>query len=466
MPSTTRGSEGLPFKPKRYQKRAIKFMIERGAAALFLDPGLGKTAITYAAFEVLRAEGLVRTALVVAPLRVAHSVWPAEARKWKDFHHLRVSVLHGKGKDERLRERADVYVVNPEGLEWLFRSVSRSKRFPFDVLVIDESTKFKNTRTQRFKTLKPYLGRFKRRYILTGTPAPNGLIDLFGQVFVLDGGRALGQFITHYRLEHFYQTGYGGYEWRLKPGHDEQIYAKLRPLALRMSSRDHLDLPPLTVHDVWIDLPPKARRAYDEMERELIAQLDSGEVVAANAAAASTKCRQIAGGAVYLDDHRWYEVHAAKLEAALDLLDELGGKPTLVLYEYDHERQRLVDKRKAPWLAGGVTPKRALELERAWNAGDLPVLLAHPQSVAHGLNLQRARGSSLVWFTTTWDLELYEQAWQRLLRQGREDPLRVYRVLARDTVEEAVVGALAGKARTQGALLRALQAYRRGVQRG
>jgi SNF2 family DNA or RNA helicase len=220
-----------PWRPKPYHKRAVRFGVERAAAGFFLDPGLGKTSITLAVFDVLRQQKLTRGVLVIAPLRVAYLVWPREVAKWKDFAHLRVSVLHGPKKAAALRRPADVYVINPEGLEWLFGALGpRTDTWPFDMLVIDESTKFKNTQTVRFKVLRAQLHRFRRRYILTGTPAPNGLIDLFGQIFVLDLGRALGQYVTHYRNAFFDRTGFGGYTYRPRPGAEAHCPRSSPPL--------------------------------------------------------------------------------------------------------------------------------------------------------------------------------------------------------------------------------------------
>ena len=450
----------IPYTPHEYQRRAIQFMIQQGSAGLFLDPGLGKTSITLAAFKILKARGLVKRMLVVAPLRPALSVWPGELRKWDDFGGLTMNVLHGPDKLEKLNQEADIDVINHEGLEWLFLQASVKKEWPWQVLVADESTRFKHTNTKRFKLLKPWLPRFRRRYALTGTPAPNGLMDLFGQSYILDLGGALGRYITHFRNSYFDRTGFGGFEWRLRPGAEKQIYEKLKPLVLRLAAEDYLKLPPLVTNDVFVELPPEARKAYDQMEALLITEVKGKVVTAANAAAATGKCRQIANGGSYLGDGaRWTNIHDAKTEAVQEIVEELSGKPVLVAYEFRHDLERLQAVfPEAPHLGGGVTPRTQAEVERAWNAGELPVLFAQPQSVAHGLNLQGV-GAAVVLHSLPWDLELLDQLVRRVWRQGQRERVVVHRIIARKTVDEAVVRTLAGKDRTQRALLGALRSY-------
>jgi SNF2 family DNA or RNA helicase len=249
--------------------------------------------------------------------------------------------------------------------------------WPFDVLIVDESSKFKNTQTLRHRLLRPMLGRFRRRYILTGSPAPNGLMDLFGQILVMDRGATFGPYITRYRREYFDQTGYGGYEWRLKPGADKKIHAAIAPRVLRMSVEDYEKLPKLIVRDLVIEIPPDARRAYDQMENVLRAEIEGVRVSAVNAGVASMKCRQISGGAAYKDDGSCVHVHDAKISAIEDLVEEMEGQPCMIVYEFRHELERL---RKiwpsAPSLGGGVSAKRGVEIEREWNAGGIPVQAA------------------------------------------------------------------------------------------
>lgn len=463
-----------PWRPRGYHKRAVRFGVERGAAGFFLDPGLGKTSITLAVFDVLRQQRLARGVLVIAPLRVAYLVWPREVEKWRDFAHLRVSVLHGPGKDAALRRRADVYVINPEGLEWLFEALPPHKdNWPFDVLVLDESTKFKNTQTVRFKVLRAQLSKFRRRYILTGTPAPNGLIDLFGQVYVLDLGRSLGQYVTHYRNAYFDRTGFGGYTYRPRPDAERRIYDAVAPYVLRMDRKDYLKLPPLITANTYVELPPKARKAYDRFESDFLLELGRGrKVTAVNAAVLGGKLRQLANGGIYLDERpseaarRVQEFHDTKSDALIELLGELNGQPTLIAYEFLHDAQRIQRALKragygdVPRVGGGVSMKRTLEIAREWDAGGLAAIVAQPQSVAHGLNLQKT-GRAVIWYSLMWDLELYDQFIQRVWRQGVADRVFLHHLVATRTVDEGVLAGLRGKDRTQRALLDALRAYAR-----
>lgn len=454
------------WKPHDYQLRAVKFMVSQAAGGLLLDPGLGKTSISMAAFKILKAKRIVSKMLVIAPLRPALSTWPAELRKWAEFGHLTLRVLHGTEKEDDLfNPDVDIHVINPEGLPWLTRALSKAQGWPWEMLVVDESTRFKHTRSQRFKLLKPMLPRFRRRYILTGSPAPNGLLDLFGQMFILDGGNALGRFITQYRLAYFAQTGYMGYEWVPQPGADERIYKQISPLVLRMAGEDYLELPPLIDRTVEVELPKAAMATYTQMETMMIAAMESGDpVLAANAAAATNKCRQIANGGIYHDGgERWTNLHEAKADAVEELVEELSGKPALVAYEYQHDLERLLKRFPgAPHIGGGVPAKRFKEIELAWNRGDIPVLLAQPQSVAHGLNLQ-GTGAAIIWHSIPWDLEIYEQFVRRVWRQGQKERVFNYHVVAKDTVDEAVMKVLRSKDKTQRALLAALNTYRREV---
>jgi SNF2 family DNA or RNA helicase len=334
--------------PHGYMKRAISFCISQACAGLLLAPGMGKTSIMLAVFKLLRAKGYVRRMLVITPLRPMERVWPAEAAKWDEFQGLKVSLLHGPDKDMKLRRAdSDIDVINPEGLAWLATQVNPRGELPWDVLCVDESTRFKNDRTQRFKLLRPYLEHFKRRYILTGSPAPNGLLDLFGQVYIMDLGNALGRYVSHYRTEYFRQTGYGGYTWVPKSDAETRIYRRLGPLALRLAAEDYLKLPPLLFNRVEVDLPPVARKAYREMESLLVTQVQEEKVLAANAAAATMKCRQIANGGIYgqgPEGRVAHELHEAKVDAVEEIIEELQGKPALVAYEFEHDRRSLTQE--------------------------------------------------------------------------------------------------------------------------
>lgn len=479
-----------PWKPHAYQKKAVKFLLEHAASALFLDPGLGKTSITLAAIKLLKQKKLLDKVLLIAPLRVCYSVWPKEVEKWEDFSDIRICVLHGPNKDALLKTEADVYVINPEGLEWLLQvektktahgktkisvDLHRWKQLGFDTLVVDELSKFKHINTNRFKALKLVLGTFRRRWGLTGSPAPNGLMDLFGQCYVLDQGRTLGPYITHYRAKYFVPSR-DGFSWTIREGAEQEIYERLAPLALRMAADDYLDMPALIENNIYVDLPEKVMEIYDRLEKDLIAKLEAKVVVASTAAAASMKCRQVANGGIYLDPEvealvklpkskrEWVNLHTEKVDALADLIDELQGSPLLVAYDFEHDLDRLRMKLgdDVPYIGGGVTAKRSAELEKAWNAGRLPVLLAHPQAAAHGLNLQEV-GHHVCWHSLTWDYELYDQFIRRVLRQGNKSKkVFVHHIIARGTIDEAILAAVRSKRRGQNALFDALKKLRGG----
>lgn len=447
------------WNPHKYQRKAVKFVIQQGAAALFLDPGLGKTSIFLAAVKILKKEKLINKVLIIAPLRVCYLVWPKEVVKWHDFKDLKVQILHGKDKEKNLYKEADIYLINPEGLTWLV--THNLKKLGFDMLGIDESSKFKAANTKRFKQLKLLLPIFRRRVIMTGTPSPNGMMDLFSQIFILDGGAALGRFITHYRNNYFYPTGFGGYEWKLQNGAEQKIQNAIKPLVLRMEAKDYLELPELIENNIYVELPAEARHAYKEMEDELFVDLAKGDIVAANAAAASMKCRQIANGGVYDEDRGVHQLHMEKAEAVKDLIEELQGTPALVAYDFEHDLGRLqkVLGKNVPYIGGGVSPKRSQEIEKAWNAGEIPVLLGHPASVAHGLNLQNA-GNHVIWHSLTWNFENYDQFNKRILRQGsKHKKVFVHHIIAEKTVDVAILTALKFKDNTQKSLLAGLKEY-------
>jgi SNF2 family DNA or RNA helicase len=478
-----------PWQPHAYQKKAVKFLLEHAASALFLDPGLGKTSITLAAIKLLKQKKLLDKVLLIAPLRVCYSVWPKEVSKWTDFGGLKVAVLHGPRKEEALKSEADVYVINPEGLDWLLQAkktktaqgktkvdvdLRRFKNLGFDTLVVDELSKFKHTNTNRFKGLKLVLSTFRRRWGLTGSPASNGLLDLFGQCYVLDQGRTLGPYISHYRMKYFVPS-HDGFNWNIRGGAEQEIYERLSPLALRMAADDYLDMPALIENNIRVDLPDNVMVMYNQLEEDLIAKIDVKVVVASTAAAASMKCRQVANGGLYLDPEvqaliklpkskrEWVNLHTEKVDALADLIDELQGSPLLVAYDFEHDLDRLREKlgQDVPYIGGGVSAKRSAELEQLWNAGKLPVLLGHPQAMAHGLNLQEM-GNHVCWHSLTWDYELYDQFIRRVLRQGNKSKkVFCHHIMARGTVDEVVLAAVKSKRRGQNALFDALKKLRK-----
>jgi SNF2 family DNA or RNA helicase len=437
-------------------------LLSQGSVGLFLDPGLGKTSICLASFKILKSKGFAAKLLIIAPLRPCYKVWPDEIKKWKDFSDLSYTILHGKDKQKNLSLDVDIYIINPEGLSWLFDP--RTIKPMFDVLCVDESSKFKNSTTQRFKLLKPFLSSFIYKWILTGTPVPNGLTDLFGQIYILDQGASLGRYITHYRREFFDQTGYGGYEYIPKPDAFNRVVEKIKPLILQLSAEDHLKMPERINVNIKVDLDAGARAIYKKVEDGFYAEIENRTVVAANAAVAGGKCRQIANGAVYstmdleMSSKKSYvEIHDAKLDALEDLLEELGGKPVLVLYEFDHDRQRLLSRfPDAQVLGSGTSPKHLDEIISGFNAGTIPLLLGHPASMGHGLNLQESC-HHVIWFGITWNLEFYDQAIARVYRQGQQaTSVFIYHLVASNTLDEKVLKVLTTKDRTQQTLLSAL----------
>lgn len=481
--------------PHVYQKRAVKWLLEHANAGLFLDPGLGKTSITLAAIKLLKTRGVFRGALIIAPLRVCHLVWPEEIKKWSNFSGLRVEILHDKDKEKALFRDADVYLINPEGLDWLFgplpinskpgkdapaevhrawlrmwavhqkelaRAAPLTKEIlrKTNVLVIDESTKFKNHNSKRFKVLKQFLYKFDFRWILTGTPAPNGYTDLFGQCFVMDEGLSLGRYVTHYRNAYFDQVGFGGFTCRLKKDADKAIHAKLRASVLSLCAEDYLDMPRMIHNVVKVNLPGKARDVYRDMETEMLATIENCEVEAVNAAVASMKCRQIANGAVYQDKRasdKYLNIHDEKINALMDLVEQLSGQPLLLAYEFGHDLERLkkaFPKVPAIGISSSSVDKKIVD---AFNAGDVSLLLGHPASMAHGLNLQGAC-YNVGFFSIFWNFEFTDQFIRRVYRQGQQaKTVFVHTFVARDTVDEVMLKVRASKNKTQRHLITELK---------
>lgn len=452
------------WEPHEYQKEAVKFLVEKGSAALWLDPGLGKTAIVLSAYRTLRLKGLAKKMLVIAPLRPVHGVWPPEVKKWEQFADYSVGVLHGGNKGKVLKQNHDIYVINFEGLGWLSSQLN-GKDWPFQILTVDEISYMKNTQTQRFKTIKPLLDKFDRRWGLTGSPAPNSLLDIFGPQLILDQGATFGPYISRFRTEYFYPSGYGGYEWKLQSDGEARIHAALDGKVLRMAALDHLDLPELTYNDIMVDLPPNARKLYDAFENDLTVELNSGNVTAVNAAVAVMKGQQIANGGSYLDDDGsgnariTTHLHDAKTEAVLDLVEELSGQPCIIGYHFAHDLERLKAAfPNAPIIGSGVIGHKLDSIIDDWNAGKTPILLAHPMSAGHGLNLQ-GTGHAVIWYSLTWSLEVYEQFIRRLWRQGQKNHIVVHHIMAKDTVDEAIMMAIRRKDKTQQTLLNAVRDY-------
>jgi superfamily II DNA or RNA helicase len=452
----------VKYVPKQYQYDGIEFLLKRAYAGLFMAPGRGKTSIILALLTLLFVERVTRGVLIIAPLRVVYGVWPKEVKKWDEFKHLSVGLLHGDAKDTVLRQKHHIYVMNPEGLHWLITQLAKWEGdFPFDILVIDESNKFKDTSTQRYSLLKPLLKAFRRRYILTGTPAPNGLQDLFGQMFVMDQGQTFSPYITHFRRTFYQKAGYGVKDWILKHGAEERIHKMIAPRVMVVNEKDDITLPPLTFNNIWVALPEKARAIYKQLEYLLRVEFEKGTVTAANAAVKSMKCRQAASGALYLDKQlgaQW--IHTVKFEALLDLVEEMQGRPALLMYQFEFELEKMWQMfgRNIPVLGHGTSGRKGDEAVDAWNRGDLPLLFAQPKSMSHGLNMQEVAGS-IVWVSPTWSFDEYTQTIQRVWRQGQKGAIMVHHLLAERTVDQMVMQALGVKEGTHDRLMGALENY-------
>lgn len=447
------------YKPHDYQRYATQRILDQPAIGLLLQMGLGKTVVTLTAINELMYESFeVSRVLVIAPLRVAQTVWDAEAAKWDHLQHLRIVKALGSAQEREraLEQDADIYLINRENVPWLVQLQAKKRRWPFDMIVIDELSSFKSRSAERFKALRKVRPHVKRIVGLTGTPAPNGLLDLWPQMYLLDGGEALGRTLTSYRDAYFKPGRRNGqivYEWKLLPGAEEQIYRKLSKLCVSMKAEDYLTLPERVDNIVHAPLPAAALRAYDQMELEMILELGDQEITAQNAATVCGKLLQLAGGAVYDEKGEWHEVHRAKLEALEDIVEAANGNPVLVYYAYKHEAERILK---------AFPQARMLRTDadvKAWNAGRIPMLLCHPDSAGHGLNLQ-AGGHILVWFGLTWSLEKYQQANARLHRQGQRESVVIHHIIAPETMDERVYEVLQGKAERQDAFIEAVKARR------
>ena len=455
--------------PHSYQERADLFLCGKSSAALFLDPGLGKTSIVLSAFSHLLGEGIAKKMLVIAPLRVCQLVWEQEGAKWSQFRHLRFSLLHGPKKNEALDTEADIYLINPEGIKWLSQKFI-GKRWPFDTMCIDELTKFKNARAARTKMLRPHMNNAARRWGLTGTPTPNGYMDLFGQFLMIDGGRSLGTYITHYRDMYFVKS-FDGFTYALQKGGGERIEERIKPLVLRMAGEDYLELPKIVDDIRLLEMSKPTLKKYKQMKTEMVLLAEDGMITAANAAAVSSKLSQIANGAVYATPdptkptptkRQVVHIHDLKLDALEELIEELQGAPLLIAYEFQHDLERMRKRfgKDMPFLGKGMSAKATQAMEIAWNNNELPYLAAHPASIGHGLNLQKGGASHICQFGITWDFELYDQFIKRIARQGNDNKVVLNHILAvKGSIDLLKLQALASKDTTQAALLKGLSSF-------
>lgn len=451
----------MKFTPHAYQQYAIDRVVADPALGLFLEMGLGKTVITLTAINELRFHRwAVSRCLVVAPKKVAEATWSAEAARWDHLQHLRIIPVLGSAQKRirALNTPGDIWVINRENAPWLADYYRNG--WPFDMVVLDESSSFKNAQSKRFKALKLVRPRISRLVELTGTPAPNGLEDLWAQIYLLDGGARLGKTISSYREAFFAEDrAYPGQQYRTyspQDGADRRIREAISDICVSMKAEDYLTLPDYTEDIVPVVLDAKAKRAYDKLERDMLLQVDEATITAQSAAVLNGKLLQLCSGAVYDEDGQAVEVHACKLEAFLEVVEQLHGEHALVFYWFQHERDRLAEVLKGSGLR--VRVYRGAEDAEAWNAGEVDLLLAHPASCGYGLNLQ-AGGHHIVWYGyPNWALELYQQANARLHRQGQRHPVIAHHLVVQGGMDAAVVAALHDKGDTQEALMQALKA--------
>lgn len=447
----------MKFTPHEYQLGAAKFLLGQPHAGLLLDMGLGKTSISLFCIKQLLAAGHVKRILLIAPIRPLYTVWPNEIKKWDDFNDVSYHNWHESRLEPHKLPQADLYGINPES----FLTLAKHKRFGeagFDMLIIDESQTFKNYSSQRFKFLKPLLHLFKYRWILTGTPAPNGLEDLWSQIYILDRGEALGQYITHFR-NNYCVPSRDGFSYEVIPQYREQLYRQIAHLVYRLSARDHLDMPDLIFNPIPVRLNDKAFKMYKEMEKELIILLESGEhIMSPNSAVAGMRCRQIANGSIYKEDRSIEFIHMDKANALKEVVDNLQGQPLLVFYEFVHD---LVAIQKVlgdvPNLTASKNPNKLID---EFNAGKHPVMVGYPSTIGVGLNLQGAC-SNILWMGPPWDLGVHDQANARVWRQGQEaDRVVVHYLMAERTLDAKVLSAIQAKGAIQADLLKAVESIR------
>ncbi len=445
----------MKYSPHDYQKYVTDFILNHPVAAVFLDMGLGKTAITLSAiFDLCLDSFEVRKVLVIAPLRVARDTWLDEIRKWDHLRSLTYSVAVGTETERKaaLMQKVSVYLINRENIQWLIEESGLP--FDYDMVVIDELSSFKSYQAKRFRSLLKVRPAVKRIVGLTGTPSSNGLMDLWAEFRILDLGKRLGRFITHYRNSYFLPDKRNGqvvFSYKPREGAEEEIFSAISDITISMKAVDHLKMPECLMNEVKVTLSEKERKTYDTMKADLVVSLGDEEIDAGNAAALANKLSQMANGAVYGEDKRIFPIHERKLDALEDLIEAANGKPVLVAYWFKHDLERIQKRFKV----------REIKTSRDitdWNSGRIPVAVIHPVSAGHGLNLQ-AGGSTLVWFGLTWSLELYQQSNARLWRQGQQsETVVIHHIIAENTIDERIMNALHKKDKTQSALIDAVKA--------
>ena len=437
-----------------YQNYAKDFILAHKVSALFLDCGLGKTITTLTAINELMYDSFeISKVLIIAPLRVAQSTWKDEIEKWNHLNLLRYSIAVGDEKErlKALKQNSDIYIINRENVDWL---VTKSGvDFNFDMLIIDELSSFKSHTSKRFKSLLKIRPYFERVVGLTGTPSSNGLMDLWAEFRVLDLGERLGRYITHYRNEYFLPDKRNGaviFSYKPQPNAEERIYRRLADITISMKSTEYLKMPELILNELEINLDEEDQMKYKKFKKEMVMTIQEKEIDAINAASLSNKLIQLANGSIYDADKKFYEIHNKKLDKLEEIIESANGKPVLVAYWFKADKERIEKRFKVREI------KTADDIKQ-WNKGMIDLALIHPASAGHGLNLQSG-GSTLVWFSLTWSLELYQQTNARLYRQGQKDTVVIHHLITKNTIDEDIMKSLKRKDKTQEALMRAVKA--------
>lgn len=444
----------MKYAPHDYQRYATDFIINNPISAVLLEMGLGKSVISLSAINELMLDYFdVSRTLVIAPLRVAISTWPEEIKKWEHLKYLSYSVVTGSEKErlDALKKPAHIYIINRENVDWLI--TKSGFKWTFDMVVIDELSSFKSYQAKRFKSLLKVRPKVKRIVGLTGTPSSNGLMDLWAEFRLLDMGERLGRYITHYRQNFFIPDKRNQqmiFSYKPKDGAEKEIYQLISDITISMKSKDFLKMPECIMNEVMVSLSEKEQMLYDSLKKDMVLSIEDEEIDAINAAALSSKLLQMANGAVYNDDKESIHIHDRKLDALEDLIEGANGKPVLVAYWFKHDLTRIKERFDVREIKTGKDISD-------WNNGKIPIAIIHPASAGHGLNLQLG-GSTLIWFSLTWSLELYQQTNARLYRQGQKDTVVIHHIVSEGTIDEDVMKALKAKEKMQDALIDSVKA--------
>lgn len=444
----------MKYYPHDYQRYATDFIINNPISAVLLEMGLGKSVISLSAINELMLDYFdVSRTLVIAPLRVAISTWPDEIKKWDHLKYLSYSVVTGSEKErlDALKKPAHIYIINRENVDWLI--TKSGFKWTFDMVVIDELSSFKSYQAKRFKSLLKARPKVKRIVGLTGTPSSNGLMDLWAEFRLLDMGERLGRYITHYRQNFFIPDKRNQqmiFSYKPKDGAEKEIYQLISDITISMKSKDFLKMPECIMNEVVVSLSEKEQKLYDSLKKDMVLSIEDEEIDAINAAALSSKLLQMANGAVYNDDKESIHIHDRKLDALEDLIEGANGKPVLIAYWFKHDLERI----KKRFDVREIKTSKDIS---DWNNGKIPIAIIHPASAGHGLNLQLG-GSTLIWFSLTWSLELYQQTNARLYRQGQKDTVVIHHIVSKGTIDEDVMKALKAKERIQDALINSVKA--------